>query len=214
MLLGSDALALSLPRLPWASPAAASRSFEDVALVHLDALYQMALRLTGNRAEAEDLVQDAYVRAFRNFPRFEPGTNCRAWLCTILRRLFLNSLPRRGRERLAADPDSNFTPAEASATAPAGADPEVEFFRRASCADVDRAVRELPLVFREAVMLVDLEEWSYREAAAALGCPIGTVMSRLSRGRRLLRHTLRHLVVTESCEAMGESIERTGPETA
>src|SRR5574341_645048 len=95
--------------------------FEEYALPHLDALYRTAVRLTRNRAQAEDLVQEAYLRAFRKFHRFQPGTNCRAWLFTIMRRLFLNSLRDRDREQLANDPDSCPTSAEVSATAPAGA---------------------------------------------------------------------------------------------
>jgi RNA polymerase sigma-70 factor (ECF subfamily) len=186
----SGALALSLSEIPWTSPAVKRREFEEYALAHLDALYRTALRLTRNRAQAEDLVQDAYLRAFRKFHQFEPGTNCRAWLFTIMRRLFLNSLRDRDREQLADDPDSCSTSAEASATAPASGNPEVEFFHTVLSRDVDRALKSLPLVFREAVILVYLEGFSDREAAEVLACPVGTVMSRLSRGRRLLRHAL------------------------
>ena len=168
----------------------ALREFETSALAHLDALYRMALRLTRNRAQAEDLVQDAYLRAFGKFHQFEPGTNCRAWLFTIMRRLFLNGLRGRDREQLANDPDACFTSAEASATAPASGNPEVEFFHAVLSRDVDRALESLPLVYREAVTLVYLEGFSYREAAEVLACPVGTVMSRLSRGRHLLRHAL------------------------
>jgi RNA polymerase sigma-70 factor (ECF subfamily) len=176
-------------------PAQRSCNFEAQALVHLDVLYRTALWLTRDRPEAEDLVQDTCLRAFTYFDRFTPGTNCRAWLVTILRSIFLNRISRRGREVLADDSEPE---SPASATAPSIDTPEVEFFRKAVSADVGRAVRELPLVFREAVVLVDLEGFSYREASEALGCPIGTVMSRLSRGRRLLRRRLRHLVALEA----------------
>jgi RNA polymerase sigma-70 factor (ECF subfamily) len=165
------------------------REFAEEALAHLDALYRTALRLTRNRAEAEDLVQDVYLRAFRKVHQYELGTNCRAWLFTIMRRLFLNSLRDRDREQLIDDPRS-YSSAHASATAPVSGNPEIEFFDAVLSRDVDRAVRSLPLVFREAVILVYLEGFSYQEAAEVLACPVGTVMSRLSRGRHLLRRAL------------------------
>lgn len=176
-------------------PAARCRDFEAEALVHLDALYRTALRLTGNRAEAEDLVQDAYLRAFKNFNRFTPGTNCRAWLFTIMRNVFLSRIRHRGREVL--KDGAELESAAASVTAPSSDHPEAEFFRRVLPGDVERALRSLPLAFREVVILVDLEGFSYREAAEALGCPVGTVMSRVYRGRGLLRHGLRQFVNPE-----------------
>jgi RNA polymerase sigma-70 factor (ECF subfamily) len=164
------------------------REFEEVALVHLDALYQIALRLTGSRAEADDVVQEAYLRAYRSFDRFNPGTNCRAWLFTILRNAFLNRLRAGRREILEADMDQR----EPAPERPAAGEPSPEetFFQTVLHGDVDRALKALPLVFREAVILADLEGLTYREVSEVLGCPIGTVMSRLSRGRRLLRAAL------------------------
>ncbi len=161
-----------------------------MALVHLDALYHVALRLTRNRAEAEDVVQEALLRAFRNFRRFNPGTNCRAWLFTILRNVFLNRVRRQGREMMEGEA-TVLTAGVNSATAPEPAgSPEEEFFQTVVHGDVDRALQALPLVFREAVVLADLEGLSYKEVAEVLGRPVGTVMSRLSRGRQLLRHAL------------------------
>lgn len=177
------------------TPAARCRDFEAEALIHLDALYRTALRLAGSRAEAEDLVQDACLRAFQNFHRFTPGTNCRAWLFTIMRNVFLNRVRYRGREVL--KDGAELESATASVTAPSSNHPEAEFFRRVLPGDVERALRSLPLAFREVVILVDLEGFSYREAAAALGCPVGTVMSRVYRGRGLLRHGLRQFVNPE-----------------
>ena len=171
--------------------AGGGEEFEQTVLVHLDALYQTALRLTKNRAEAEDVVQEACLRAFRGFHRFSPGTNCRAWLFTILRNVFLNRLRREGREVLEADAafwDSGVE--SATAPGPAFGNPEEEFFQTVVHGDVDRALQALPLVFREAVILADLEGLSYKEIAEVAGCPVGTVMSRLSRGRRLLRDAL------------------------
>jgi RNA polymerase sigma-70 factor (ECF subfamily) len=162
-----------------------------VALVHLDALYRTALWLTHNRAEAEDLAQETYLRAFRSFHRFNPGTNCRAWLLTILRNTFLNRARRESREVL--EDDAAFweaAPESMTQHAPTGNNPEEEFFQTVVHGDVDRALRALPLVFRETVILADLQGFTYKEAAEVLGCPIGTVMSRLARGRQLLRRSL------------------------
>jgi RNA polymerase sigma-70 factor (ECF subfamily) len=180
--------------LGWVAGGDRSREFEEVALVHLDALYRGALRLTQNRAEAEDLVQETCLRGFRSFHRFNPGSNCRAWLFTILRNAFLNRIRRHGQEVLDADPAA-WESASQSATEAAGParHPEEEFFQTVLHGDVDRAIRALPLAFREAVVLSDLEGLSYKEIAQVLGCPIGTVMSRLSRGRALLRQALGRL---------------------
>lgn len=164
--------------------------FEKAALVHLDALYQVALRLTRNRAEAEDIVQEAFLRAFRGFDRFNPGTNCRAWLFTILRNVFLNRVRNQGREVPEADLGDRTTAEVASEGRGLGGNPEEELLLSVLHGDVDRALKALPLPFREAVVLVDLEGLSYREVAEVLGCPVGTVMSRLSRGRALLRQAL------------------------
>jgi RNA polymerase sigma-70 factor (ECF subfamily) len=166
------------------------REFEEVALVHLDALYRSALRLTQNRAEAEEVVQETCLRAFKSFHRFNPGTNCRAWLFTILRNAFLNRVRDGGREVLEGE-STVWESAVVSATETrAGENPEEEFFQTVLHGDVDRALKALPLVFRETVVLADLEGLSYREIAEVIGCPTGTVMSRLSRGRRLLRRAL------------------------
>lgn len=170
-----------------------TREFEEAALVHLDVLYRGALRLTGNRADAEDIVQEALLRAFRSFDRFDPGTNCRAWLFRIMRNVFLNRI-RRAPEVPHDDtffdrpdwPDSPGAPL-------ADAGPEEEFFQTVLHGDVERALRTLPQGFREVVMLADLEGFTYKEVAEALGCPIGTVMSRLHRARRLLRRSLADL---------------------
>lgn len=163
-----------------------------MALVHLDSLYHVALRLTRNRAEAEDVVQETCLRAFRGFERFDPGTNCRAWLFTILRNVFFNRVRSRGREVLESEMGSLDAAETAIDTGVERSSPEERFLQSVLHGDVDRAVKMLPLTFREAVVLVDLEGLSYREAAEVLGCPMGTVMSRLFRGRALLRRTLGH----------------------
>jgi len=161
----------------------------------LDALYQFALRLTHNRSEAEDLVQETCLRAFRSFHRFNPGTNCRAWLFTILRNAFLNRIRQAGRDVLAAesaDLEATTFPRVAE-TLPERGHPEEEFFQTVLHGDVDRALKALPLPFREVVILADLEGLAYKEIAQVVGCPVGTVMSRLSRGRGLLRQALGRL---------------------
>jgi RNA polymerase sigma-70 factor (ECF subfamily) len=161
-----------------------------VALVHLDALYHTALRLTHSRPEAEDVVQETYLRAFRNFHRFNVGTNCRAWLFTIMRNVFLNRIRGQGREVLQGEADVREVSDTSSSAHVDLGNPEEEFFQTVLHGDIDRALKALPLPFREAVVLTDLEGLSYREVAEVVGCPIGTVMSRLSRGRSLLRRAL------------------------
>ena len=167
-----------------------AREFEEVALVHLDALYRSALRLTQNRAEAEDVVQETCLRAFKNFHRFNPGTNCRAWLFTILRNAFLNRVRDGRREVLEGESAVWESVSESATETRVGVNPEEEFLQTVLHGDIDRALKALPLVFREAVVLADLEGLSYKEVADVIGCPTGTVMSRLSRGRRLLRKAL------------------------
>jgi RNA polymerase sigma-70 factor, ECF subfamily len=157
----------------------------------VDALYAAALRFTGSRAEAEDVVQEAYLRAFRHFDRFNPGTNCRAWLFTIVRNVFLNRVRRAGREVPNDEPPGFEADERMDAAHDASMmSPEEQLFQTILHGDVDRALKALPFVFREVVILADLEGLTYKEIANVIGCPIGTVMSRLSRGRQLLRRAL------------------------
>jgi RNA polymerase sigma-70 factor (ECF subfamily) len=167
-----------------------TREFEDVVLVHLDALYRTALRLTHNRAEAEDVVQETCLRAFRGFHRFDPGTNARAWTFTILRHVFLNRLRRAGRETSESEEPRLESALESATLGPELDSPEEHFFQTVLHGDVDRALRALPTTFREVVILTDLEGLSYKETSDVLDCPIGTVMSRLYRARQVLRQTL------------------------
>jgi len=180
--------------LEWARPGDRSREFEETALVHLDILYRSALRFTHNRAEAEDLVQETCLRAFRGFHRFNPGTNCRAWLLTILRNEFLKRLKRGGHEVLDSDPGDYQKDARSiTDEGRQGGHPDEELLQAVLHGDVDRALKALPLVNREVVVMADLEGCSYREIAQIVDCPIGTVMSRLSRGRAQLRQLLARL---------------------
>lgn len=169
--------------------------FEDQALVHLNRVFQFAVRLTRNRTEAEDLVQETYLRAFKHFDQFDPGTNCRAWLFAILHNTFLNQVKRQGREVPGlTEEELERAEAELADGAAVIENPEEELLRRVVDADLVAALGRLPFIFREAVLLADVEECSYKEIAWVCGVPIGTVMSRLSRGRRLLRRELERLI--------------------
>lgn len=159
-------------------------SFSDDALSHLDALYSTARRLTRDPAQAEDLVHDTYVKAFRNERRFTPGTNLRAWLFTILHNTFLNDVRRRKGSPVDVDPGTAAGDVEQQA-AP-GPSPEDALLARAAAGEVDEALASLPEAFREAVWLRDVQEMPYAEIAEVLQVPIGTVMSRIARGRRQL----------------------------
>jgi len=130
------------------------------------------------------------LRAFRGFHRFNPGTNCRAWLLTILRNVFLNQVRKDQHEVLESDTAAWASHQRATSLGFVNDNPEEAFFQTVLHGDVDRALRALPLAFREAVILADLEGLSYKEVAEVTGCPVGTVMSRLSRGRHLLRQAL------------------------
>jgi RNA polymerase sigma-70 factor (ECF subfamily) len=154
-------------------------------LACLDSLYRTARRLTRSPADAEDLVQETYLKAFRAADRFTPGTNLRAWLFTILHNTARNRLRDRARETVSVDSET----VERAADAPmpgAPVTPETELLRDTLDPDLQAAVEALPAVFREAVWLRDVEEFSYSEIAEMLAVPPGTVMSRISRGRRML----------------------------
>jgi RNA polymerase sigma-70 factor (ECF subfamily) len=178
--------------LPLVSPA-----FEAEALASLDSLYRAALRLTRVPADAEDLVQETYLKAFRAVDRFEPGTNMRAWLFTILPNTARNRARDRGRDTVAIDSDIVDRAADAPPVggyaAGAAETPETLLLRETLAPELQAAIDELPDVFRQAVWLRDVEEFSYAEIADMLSIPVGTVMSRLSRGRRLLFDKLKNL---------------------
>jgi RNA polymerase sigma-70 factor (ECF subfamily) len=152
--------------------------FDRTALTHLAELSRVAVRLCGTRDAADDLVQETYLQAWRSFGRFESGTNCRAWLYKILLFSHARQQRRQTRRPMLVDMDAA---AEAALTVDA---PTPDALTASS---VKAAFESLPETYRIAVLLVDVEGLTYREAAGALGVPIGTVMSRLSRGRRLLR---------------------------
>jgi RNA polymerase sigma-70 factor, ECF subfamily len=160
---------------------------------HLDVLFGAALRLTKNARDAEDLVQDTYARAFRFEERYEPGTNLRAWLFRILYNTFINRYRRRSREKeLLADIERHsLQDAVVSDDALyALAHPEEDYLSRLVSAEVLTALEGLPEDYRSVVMFADVYEMSYKEIADIVGCPVGTVMSRLFRGRQKLKQSL------------------------
>ncbi len=164
--------------------------FERDALPLLPNLYSAALRLTRNPADAEDLVQETYLRAYRGFGSFRPGTNLRAWMYRILTNTFINAYRKRQREPQTV-PDEGIDEwylYDRLASAESSAENEV--LERIPDEDVRAALDALPEGFRMAVLLADVEGFSYREIAEILGIPIGTVMSRLHRGRRALEKAL------------------------
>lgn len=172
--------------------------FEAEMGPHLDALYRNAMRLTGNAHDAEDLLQDTYLRAYRFFYQYQPGTNAKAWLFRIMNTVFLNEYRRKARQgetvsydgledfylynRLVEDFSGNGRPETEN--------PETRVLEQLDIETIQRAIQALPVEFRDTVALATLEEMSYQEIADALSIPVGTVRSRLSRGRKLLQKAL------------------------
>jgi len=183
--------------------------FEDLTLGHLDPLYAAALRLTRNERDAEDLVQDTFLRAYRFFDKFERGTNIKAWLFKILTNTFINRYRRRVKERSVVEDERDavherFISRDATEST---SNPEQYFFDRLLSDDVLRAIDALPLDFRMVVILADLQEFSYKEIAEILDCPVGTVMSRLYRGRKLLQKYLLEYAVEQGVVRLPEDLD-------
>jgi RNA polymerase sigma-70 factor, ECF subfamily len=172
----------------------AGDEFETEALRHLDALYRTALRMTRSEADAEDLVQETYIRAFRFREQFTLGTNMKAWLFRILTNTFINTYRRRAAQPEVTDLEgvdefSLYRRMADDRAASSSPDPEAELLSGLVDTEVTDALEELPEKFRTAVLL-DVEGFSYKEIAEMLGIPIGTVMSRLHRGRKFLQKRL------------------------
>jgi RNA polymerase sigma-70 factor, ECF subfamily len=168
------------------------KRFEDEALPHLDALYTMAIRLARNPDDANDLLQETVLRAYRFFHQFETGTNCRAWMLTILFNNFRNGYRKYSREQPASSAEEFERKVEGESLRidPAGSNPEALLSGHGMEGEVETALGGLPAEFREAIILVDVEELSYQEVPGVLNIPIGTVKSRVSRGRAILRDAL------------------------
>jgi RNA polymerase sigma-70 factor (ECF subfamily) len=172
----------------------ASDEFETEALRHLDALYRTALRMTRSEADAEDLVQETYIRAFRFRDQFTLGTNMKAWLFRILTNTFINTYRRKAAQPEVTDLEgvdefSLYRRMADDRAASSSPDPETELLKGVVDTEVTEALEELPEKFRTTVLL-DVEGFSYKEIAEMLGIPIGTVMSRLHRGRKFLQKRL------------------------
>jgi RNA polymerase sigma-70 factor (ECF subfamily) len=176
-----------------AEPSTAGRAFDAEALPHLDALYRVALRLTGDETQAEDLVQDTMLKAYRSWRQYRPGTNAKGWLLTILRNTFINDYRRRKLEPVATDLEA--VEPHAIYRAVEDVDPEGAFFSKIVDEKVLEAVDALPPEFREVLVLSDMEGLRYGEIAEALHVPVGTVKSRLFRARRLLQARLYNYAV-------------------
>ncbi|MBI2954866.1 MAG: sigma-70 family RNA polymerase sigma factor [Chloroflexi bacterium] len=171
--------------------------FEEEALSHLDALYRTALRMTRQPQDAEDVVQETYVKAFRFADKFRPGTNLRAWLFKILTNTFLNQYHKAANEPKASSLDESeeyylYNQLASDQGGKLSESAEDQALSRFIDVDVKHALDEVPEQFRLAVLLHEVEGFNYREIAEITGVPIGTVMSRLSRGRKLLQRSLWH----------------------
>jgi RNA polymerase sigma-70 factor (ECF subfamily) len=167
--------------------------FEAVAMPFVDALYNTAYRMTRNSEDAEDLVQETYLKAYKYYDKFEEGTNFKAWLFKIMKNTFINNY----RKRQAAPPQSDFADIEESFESQVSEevtrrvkDPEEELLENVLDEDVQRSLEELPDDYRMVVILADLEGFAYKEIADILEVPVGTVMSRLYRGRRRLEEAM------------------------
>lgn len=177
-----------------ANPEDRSSEFEDLILSHMDMLYAVALKLTRNATDAQDLTQNTVLKALRFHDKFREGTYIKAWLLTILRNTFINEYRRQVRrptfvELSGTEPAKNTAPDPGVPYEPKDNSPN-ELFELLDD-EVKLAIESLPEDFKQAVIMADLEDKSYKEIAAVMDCPLGTVMSRLYRGRKLLRERLR-----------------------
>jgi RNA polymerase sigma-70 factor (ECF subfamily) len=167
--------------------------FEADAMAHMDALYANALKLTRRPTEAEDLVQETYLKAYRFHDHFERGTNLKAWLFRIQYNTFVNRYRRTTKEQAITNvlgEHGNGHGVVSGASAQALLDPESAMMRPILAQEIEKALARLPLEHREVVLLADVEQLRYKEIAEVLGCPIGTVMSRLHRARKALQTDL------------------------
>ena len=177
----------------------ARTQFDALAMPHLTAVYRLARQLGGPQL-ADDLTQETFLRAWKSFDQFDPDTNCRAWLCKILHNTWISQWRKTRLELPVAD-------VEDVRTEPYY-DWEGDFIRAEMSQDMEWALAQLPEAFRWSVLLADVEELTYQEIAAVMGCPIGTVMSRINRGRRMLARLLRSRVMSQPPAPVGMIRER------
>lgn len=184
--------------------------FENDALQYVDQLYSAAMRMARNPSDAEDLVQEAYTKAYSAFHQYKPGTNLKAWLYRILTNTYINLYRKRQREPLRSSTDTveDWQMAQAAQHTPTGLrSAEAEALDHLPDSDVKEALQSIPEEFRLAVYFTDVEGYSYKEVAEILGIPIGTVMSRLHRGRKQLRELLADYAATRG---LGKGQKTTG----
>jgi RNA polymerase sigma-70 factor (ECF subfamily) len=182
------------------SPEERRRKFEALAFPHMDALYSTALRLTRNQLDAEDLVQDVYLRAYRFFDKFEEGTNFRAWIFRILTNTFINRYRKKVREPQQIEferVEYYYTEKEKERDDKHETHFDENRYSGLFGDEINEALKKLSYDFRAVVILCDVEGFSYKEIASIIGTPIGTVMSRLSRARRQLQSYLREYAQRE-----------------
>jgi len=192
----------------------AKREFESACLTHIDALYASALKLTRSATDAEELVQDTYLKAFRFSHKFEWGTNLKAWLFRIQSNTFINDYRHRGHERKyveRAATESIYDQVLDTEARAYASDPENHVFNKFLKQELDRALETLPDEFKIIVVLADVQGFSYKEIADIIGCPIGTVMSRLHRGRRILQRELVDFAVDAGISAKENQPEQDRP---
>jgi RNA polymerase sigma-70 factor (ECF subfamily) len=183
--------------------------FTELALPHMQALYTAALRLTRNPADAEDLVQETFLKAYRSFDRYEDGTNLKAWLYKILTNTFINNYRAAKRRPEKADVEDvedlyMYRRWGELQNAGTGRSAEDEVFERFTDDEVKQAIESLPEAFRIAVLLADVEGFSYKEIADITEVPIGTVMSRIHRGRKALQKALTDFAVAKGLVGSSE----------
>src|SRR5436309_9625826 len=183
-------------------------NFEAAAMPFVDALYNTAYRMTRNAEDAEDLVQETYLKAYRYYDKFEEGTNFKAWLFKIMKNTFINNYRKKQQAPTLSDfaeiEESFETQVSEDASKPGLKNPEEELLENVLDEDVQRALDKLPPDYRMVVLLADLEGFSYKEIAEILDVPVGTVMSRLYRGRRLLEAAMLAFARDHGCLRQGD----------
>ncbi|MEM6793095.1 MAG: sigma-70 family RNA polymerase sigma factor [Acidobacteriota bacterium] len=188
-----DSETQAIPSDSSSSPPPQDWDFETAAIPYLDPLYNMAYRLTRNAEDAQDLVQETYLKAYKYYDKFQKGTNLKAWLFRIMKNTFINGYRKRQnqpRQSAFSDIEDSFESMVSDQATEKIKDPEQTFLDQVMDEDVQRALDSLREDYRLVILLVDLEDFSYKEAAEILEVPVGTVMSRLYRGRRQLEKTL------------------------